>query len=431
MIFMLFAKICILVTLTFALTRTRLFAHLLRPRPSVREQITPLFLFLLLGFAEVKIIGHPSPNLRIVAVCAAGLLTGPLVGGIIGLAVTAMACIHEGFPLPTIALSMVAAGLAGGWLHRWKPTFALRPATGFVLGASISLLRYALALAFFPFTHTYEPARPFPEECVLAFFQGSGVALILLVVALAREQEAQARAAAMAEVRALQARMNPHFLFNSLNTLSALSRTDPHAVPTAAASLGRFLRASLDQQDRPIVPLQEELAIVTAYLEIESLRMGERLSVFLEIKPDLLDTMVPPFLLQPLVENAVQHGIQPRATGGQIRCSAHREETCLVLEVSDNGIGIPPDIQARLFRPKDNCAHALPLLRRRLQGLYGNAFTLTLESVPGNGVTVTVRIPLQSSAQTFDTTFDTTAVVFTNAQEPATAATAQIIGRGA
>jgi two-component system sensor histidine kinase LytS len=389
-VFPLIEKACVLVTLAFVLTRTRLFAYLPRPRLPAREQATALLIFLLMGFTEVTVAHqHSLMNARIIAVCAAGLLAGPWVGGLIGVAVTWMACAYQGYlPLP-IGLSMLLAGLAGGLLHRWRPRLALLPVTGFALGALTSLARYGLLVL------AHADARSLLLEAAAAVIQGLGVALILLVVAQVRAREAQARAAALAEVRALQARMNPHFLFNALNTLSALSSIDPRAVPGAAARLGLFLRASLDQHERPLVCLREELEIVRAYLDVESLRMGERLIVEQEIAPRLLSASVPPFLLQPLVENAVRHGIQPRPEGGLVRLTAHREDRWLTLTVADTGVGIAPEARARLFRADDGHVHALTLLRRRLQGLYGSAFSLTVESDPGEGAAVSVRIPLR------------------------------------
>ncbi|MGA8658940.1 MAG: histidine kinase [Chthoniobacterales bacterium] len=109
--------------------------------------------------------------------------------------------------------------------------------------------------------------------------QGFGTALILAIVEQVRDRDEQARAAASAEVRALQARMNPHFLFNALNALAALATVAPREIPRAAGRLRHFLRASFDQQERAFVPIEEELGVVRAYLDIESLRFGSRLKV--------------------------------------------------------------------------------------------------------------------------------------------------------
>jgi two-component system sensor histidine kinase LytS len=104
--------------------------------------------------------------------------------------------------------------------------------------------------------------------------------------------------------------MNPHFLFNALNALAALATVAPQEVPGATGRLRQFLRVSFDQQERVLVPLEEELAVVRAYLDIESLRFGDRLKVEQTIDPGLLKVLMPPFSFQPLVENAVQHGLR-------------------------------------------------------------------------------------------------------------------------
>src|SRR5208283_494090 len=121
---------------------------------------------------------------------------------------------------------------------------------------------------------------------------------------------------ASAEVRALQSRMNPHFLFNALNALAALATFAPREIPRAAGRLRHFLRASFDQHEQGLVPLEEELALVRAYLDVESLRLGSRLKVEEAIDPGFSEALVPPFSLQPLVENAVQHGLQSSPKAG-------------------------------------------------------------------------------------------------------------------
>ena len=393
----LLGKACVLVTLTFVLTRTRWFISLLRPRLPARDQRAATLVFLVMGFAEVAVTQQQNLlNLRVVAVCAAGLLAGPWVGLIVGVAVTGMAYDLQPVHYAPIAvgISMMAAGLVAGMIRQRNPRLAVRPMTGFVLGASTSIFRYFLALGFYPILHTYAPAQPLPDELASGLFHGLSVALILLVVDQVRKQEAQAHAAAMSEVRALQARMDPHFLFNSLNTLTALSTIDPRAIPKAAARLGVFLRASLDCHERPFIALREEMDVVGAYLGMEALRFGDRLTVEQHIDADVLDAPVPPFLLQPLVENAVRHGIQPRPEGGRIDIRASSERSWLTITVSDTGIGIAPGDTERLFSEGGGHVHALALLRRRLAGLYGSDYRIDVESEPGKGTGIYLRIPL-------------------------------------
>ena len=211
------------------------------------------------------------------------------------------------------------AGSCNGGARRGSP-----PATGFALGLSASLLRYALASGFSALFRLNRPPLSLGMEALTALINGAAVALVLQVVAQVRAREQSVRAAAMAEVRALQARMSPHFLFNALNTIAALSAIDPRAVPGATSQLAHFLRGSLEQHDRVTVPLREELEIVDAYLDVELLRMGGRFKVERCVEAGLLEARIPPFLVQPLVENAVRHGIQPRDEGGRVRLERGR-----------------------------------------------------------------------------------------------------------
>jgi len=228
-------------------------------------------------------------NERIVAVCAGGLVAGPWVGLAVSVFATWLAVAYHGLPFGSIGVSMLLGGLAGGWLYRWRPKLAQQPLTGFCLTLGVSLLRSGL-ISFYAFNT--RAALPRLEDIGMApLLQGLGTALILAIVQQVRDRDEQTRAAALAEARALQARMNPHFLFNALNALAALSKVAPREVPPATGRLRQFLRASFDQQERLLVPVEEELAVVRAYMDIESLRLGDRLKVEQTIDPDLLDAL--------------------------------------------------------------------------------------------------------------------------------------------
>ena len=388
-----FDHVCVLVTAAFALT---LVPGLRQPERSLlsrRDQGTALLVFLVLGLVEDATFAHSRLlNERIVAVCAAGLLAGPWVGAAVGAWVTALAVGRHGLPLGSIAIAMLGGGLAGGGLYRWRPALAQHPLTGFGLTLGVSWLRNGLLFALAP----HSPAALHRLEAVglAPALQGLGTALILALVAQARDRDDQARAAAEAEARALQARMNPHFLFNALNALAALSRIAPREVPRAAGRLRQFLRASFDQHERLRVPLEEELAVVGAYLELEALRLEERLKVEEAIDPGLLKAFVPPFCLQPLVENAVQHGLHARPGAGRLQLVVRRVGGWLELSVSDNGQGVPSAQVEEVFFGARSRVHALGLLRRRLQGLFGRSFALAVRSELGAGTTVTLRLPL-------------------------------------
>jgi LytS/YehU family sensor histidine kinase len=225
--------------------------------------------------------------------------------------------------------------------------------------------------------------------------QGLGTALILAILEQVRDRDEQTRAAASAEIRALQARMNPHFLFNALNALAALSRIAPREVPRAVGRLRQFLRASFDHQERVLVPLEEELAVVRAYLDIESLRLGDRLKVEQTIDPGLLKALMPPFSFQPLVEYAVQHGLHSSPRAGRLQLIVRPTGEWLEMSVRDDGQGMASTEIEYLFFAERPQVHALVLLRRRLRGLFGCSFQLEVRSEIGEGTTVTMRIPLR------------------------------------
>ena len=221
----------------------------------------------------------------------------------------------------------------------------------------------------------------------------------------AREREVRAahlrtRAAALeaelvqAQLGALRAQLHPHFLFNTLHAASALMTRDADGARTVLADLSDLLRAALDRDDEPEISLAEERDVLGAYLRIARARMGDRLTLAEELAPDTLDAFVPPLLLQPLVENAVEHGVAPRARGGTVAVRAVREGDTLVLRVEDDGVGlVGGDGMTREGVGLGNT-------RRRLAGLYGDAAGLTLAPRPEGGLCVEVRIPYHTAPLT-------------------------------
>jgi two-component system, LytTR family, sensor kinase len=387
-----FNKVCVIVTAAFALTLIPGFRLPERSLLSRRDQGSALLVFLVLGFVEEVTVSYAGwMNERFVAVCAAGLVAGPWVGLAVSVFVTWLAVVHDGLPLGCIATAMLCGGLAGGWLRRWRPKLAQQALTGFGLTLAVSLLGSGLLLLSTPNSST--GWRRLGQIGIDSILQGMATALILAIVRQVRDRDGQTRAAASAEVRALQARMNPHFLFNALNTLAALSRIAPRKVPRTVGRLRQFLRASFDQHERTLVPLQEELAIVEMYLDIEILRFGSRLQIEREIDPGLSEVLLPPFSLQPLIENAVGHGLHSSPEAGLLRLVVRAAGPWLEMSVTDDGQGVPSREVEQHFFAEERGVHALTLLRRRLQGLFGGLFQLEVRSGIGEGTTVTIRIP--------------------------------------
>jgi len=191
-----------------------------------------------------------------------------------------------------------------------------------------------------------------------------------------------------AKLHALQMQLNPHFLFNSLGAIAELMHRDVKAADRMITRLGELLRTSLDSSSDQTVSLRREIEFIRRYLEIEQTRFGSRLEVRYELPEDLLECQIPNLILQPLIENALKHGIEPLARGGRIDISARRESSDLILEVADNGRGLPEVSMGRPPREGIGTSNS----RARLRELYGNRALLELTTQPGGGVLARIRI---------------------------------------
>ncbi len=214
---------------------------------------------------------------------------------------------------------------------------------------------------------------------------------------------------ATARLNTLKAQLQPHFLFNSLNAITALLRRDPRLAETTLVALSELLRLALSQSERHEGTLREELEFVRRYLEIQQTRFGDKLRVEQDIEPSALDCRVPTLVLQPLVENAIRHGIEPAEKGGVVRVSASRQDGMLMLTVEDDGVGLAsgtacsgdPAPAADAVLTKAGTGIGLANLRERLQALYGPRQKLELSPRETGGVIVRVEIPWNTARAEF------------------------------
>lgn len=221
------------------------------------------------------------------------------------------------------------------------------------------------------------------------------------------EVDRERQLAASAKLDALRAQINPHFLFNILNTIASKARTDPETARGLLLRLSDFFRYSIQQQGQ-FAEFGQEYFFVRTYLTLEQARYGDRLDVHYDIDPQVLSAQVPVLVIQPLVENAVKHGLAPNLDGGTVTLKAKADplSRTTTVQVSDDGVGMTPDVVDRLFDdPRSagstgeaGAAHsgiALANISVRLSRLFGDRHTLRVESTPGEGTTVLVRMPLR------------------------------------
>jgi two-component sensor histidine kinase len=241
------------------------------------------------------------------------------------------------------------------------------------------------------------PWNPLPTLLdLLAYGSLAGVSHAVLFYRRFREREHRAFALethlTKARLNNLHAQLQPHFLFNTLNAIATLLRRDPKAAEATLTSLSELLRLALSQSDKQEIPLRDEMRFLERYIEIQQTRFGDRFHFEQAIQPKALDCLIPTLTLQPLVENAIRHGIEPSTKPGTVQVTACSADGRLVVSVEDDGVGFsdPPE-----GGPKSGIG--LSNLRARLQTIYGVDQSFEIRSRPEGGVIVKVDIPSRAS----------------------------------
>ena len=203
-----------------------------------------------------------------------------------------------------------------------------------------------------------------------------------------KKLEEQQRLLVEARLAALTSQINPHFLFNTLNSVSSLIRTDPNQARVMVVKLSKVLRRLLRKHEN-FSTLRDELSFIEDYLSIETVRFGDKLRFEKDVAEDALDMLVPSMLLQPLVENSIKHGLSSKVEGGTIRIRAQRGQSKLHLLVEDDGVGIPETKLATLFDQGIGVSN----VNERLKVLFGDEYRMWIESQPGQGTRTQIEVP--------------------------------------
>ncbi|HJQ71320.1 MAG TPA: histidine kinase [Blastocatellia bacterium] len=287
--------------------------------------------------------------------------------------------------------------------NHWQESLTIHIFASLFIGFTT---RLAHDLMFYFFV--YDGARPITlvrvlQNVYLIFDYGMLIYWVILLINYSfdyyrRYQEGEVKASrletqlAQAELQALKMQLQPHFLFNTLHSISALLHKDVNAADTMIARLGDFLRLTLENAGTQEVSLQEEIEFLRCYLEIERMRFRDRLTVQINIEPDALAARVPNLILQPIVENAIRHGIAPRSKPGRIEISARRQDGLLQVQVTDDGPGLPTNGHSKGILKE---GVGLANTQARLQQIYGKTHRLDLSNAPLGGLTVTLEIPFK------------------------------------
>jgi two-component system, LytTR family, sensor kinase len=374
------------------------------------------------GYAATELkIGYPGTDLSLEGTALAGLLGGTIVGLVVGMMVSVPAWLIGGEHLaaPMAVLYAVAAGTVRWVCPDKEEIWKFSPFIDLSLYRSIkrrfkhpafdwqllfSLMCVMLELArmgigrmaprqlFF-----LDSPNPWTKLLiVLATLIGVGLPLrIWNTTRIQRKLEEQERLLMQARVDALVSQINPHFLFNTLNTVSSLIRFDPDTARTVLLKLSNILRRRLKTQMH-FVQLKQELEFIDDYLDIEVVRFGhEKLQIRKEVEPGTLDVLVPSMILQPLVENAIRHGIAPKIEGGTVTVRASQSNGTLTLEVIDDGVGIPEGKRNDVYESGIGISN----VSERLKVLYGQLYSMSIHSQAGEGTTIRLKIPELSTPE--------------------------------
>ena len=420
LLFALLLKVGVASSFAALLARWNTFRRVLFTEERDVDQKLKLMLFmtppLILGVV-LRLVGLPYrfADLSLEGAFLMGLLGGRVVGPIGGAIITIPALIsHEWLAMPAAS----TAGLLGGMMRQAIPNkedlWNFGPFTFLnIPKATVRLLRHGqmswellpllacvgLELGRVALAIGTKPKWLFSIDpywnwwlilCVLATLMSVAAPLKIwnntrIEMNLERHQQLLLKA----RMDALASQINPHFLFNTLNTVSSLIRFDPDAARGVVLKLGNILRRLLRKHET-FVPLREELEFIDNYLDIEVARFGrDNLEIVKQVDDAALESFVPSMLLQPIVENCLKHGLAPKIEGGKIQLRTVNRDGRLQIEIADNGVGISEEKMPHVYVE----GIGLSNVRERLRVLYGGDFHLEIESLNGQGTTIRIDIP--------------------------------------
>ena len=415
-------KLAAMAALATMLARYRRFRHILifeqRNWPDRLVFALGLAVPFTAGVASRVLLNYDAADLTLEGALLAGLIAGPYTGAIVGLSMSLPAVAAGEWGAPFFA---VGCGFAGGGLREacpkediWNfspfvifsvPRYVWRMLRQLDVNWQVMLLLAPVGLEFIRQVvgerwdeRLFHLSSPSPWLTLLVY-----TATILTVstpikiwnnARIEHRLQEQEKLLLAAKVEALKSQINPHFLFNTLTSVSSLIRSQPETARAVIQKLSGLLRKLMQSQEQ-FVTLREELSAIDEYLDIEVVRFGTRLGVKKSIAPDTLDVVVPSLLLQPLVENCIKHGFARKVGPGTITIRSRRERDLAIIEIEDDGLGISEERLAIAM----SSGIGLTNVNERLRVLYGTSGRLAISGSPGKGAVARVEIPLVVSEE--------------------------------
>jgi two-component system LytT family sensor kinase len=423
----LLVKLGVVASVASVLARVTTFRHLFFAERRTGRQTLALLAFFLVPLTlgvwlRFRVPNFLAADVSFETIILLGLLIGPGWAMLSGVVLSAPAVLHREF----LALPFdVALGLAAGtisrfvgkeeiWsftpfidlsLYRWIRRNLKKPRVDrqillLVLIAAMEMIRDWIAHMFPHRLFALVSEQIWLQALVcLAAPINVGIALkVWNALRVEMSLEEQKRLLLEARLDALQRQINPHFLFNTLNSVAALVRSQPELAREMTVKLANILRALLKDHDS-YVPLREELKFTDDYIDIEVVRFGaEKLRIEKDIDPRTLEVLVPSILLQPLIENSIKHGLEPRIHGGTVTLRSRLEGNRVSIEVADDGVGMTHQAPSNLRRT--GAGIGMKNVQERLEVLYGNQAHFNVTSNPGRGTLVSIEIPANLNGAT-------------------------------
>ena len=413
-------KLGVIAATASALARARTFQRLLFAEHRSPYQTMGLLAFFLVPLTlgvwiRLVVSNFQAADISFETVILLGLLMGPLWAMLGGVVLSAPAVYqHEYLALPFNAALGIAAGILGQFVEKeeiWGFTPFIDLSLYRWIRRNIAQIRFDRQFFMLVVIIVFEAvreslARMYPGRLFALVTDSWGLRILVwlsapVVVGIALKVwnalrlelklEEQKHLLLEARLDALQRQINPHFLFNTLNSIASLVRLKPELAREMTVKLANILRALLKDHDT-YVPLSHELSFTDDYLDIEVVRFGaDKLRVEKDIDPRTLDVLVPSILLQPLIENSIKHGLEPRIHGGTVTLRSRLEGNRVSIEVADDGVGITARPESALQRTGNGIG--MQNVRERLEVLYGRQARFTVVSNPGRGTLVSIELP--------------------------------------